>query len=82
MADPHEEPVVITHLPAIAAAAHAWRVGLARRFGADERGEGVISMGVAVLITVVIGALMFAGLRLFWEDMYNQITDWLGDISG
>jgi hypothetical protein len=73
---------VITHISVILAALSAWGAGLARRLGADQRGEGVISMGVAVLITVVIGALMFAGLRLFWEDMYNQIKDWLGDIGG
>jgi hypothetical protein len=56
--------------------------GVVRRLGSDERGEGVISMGVAILITAVIGALMFVGLRLFWEDISSTVQRWIDSIGG
>jgi Family of unknown function (DUF6133) len=68
-----EDAIVTVHIVAAMTAIRAR--------AADERGEGVISMGVAILITVVIGALMFAGLRLFWEDMYDRIVSQIPGIS-
>jgi hypothetical protein len=53
-----------------------------RRLVADDRGEGVISMGVAILITAVIGAMMFLGLRLFWEDISSTVQRWIDSIGG
>lgn len=48
------------------AAVHAWRCELAERLrDDDERGEGVISMAIAVLIVAFLGAaawLAFKGL--------------------
>lgn len=73
---------MIMQIEAIGVAALAWVAGRVRRLAADERGEGVISMGVAILITVVIGALMFAGLKVFWEDMYERIINQIPGISG
>ena len=57
-------------------------VGAARRFGADERGEGVISAAIAVLIMAFLGALMWVGFRTIWEDSEDNIraqTQRIGD---
>lgn len=48
-------------------------VAAARRFGADERGEGVISAAIAVLIMAFLGALMWIGFRTIWEDSEDNI---------
>lgn len=50
-------------------------VGAARRFGHDERGEGVISTAIAVLIMAFLGALMWVGFRTIWEDSEDNIRD-------
>jgi hypothetical protein len=50
-------------------------VSMARRFGADERGEGVISAAIAVLIMAFLGALMWIGFRTIWEDSEDNIRD-------
>jgi Family of unknown function (DUF6133) len=71
-----------TNIETAAVAVHAWLVTTARRLAADDRGEGVISMGVAVLITAVIGAMMFVGLRLFWEDISATVQRWIDSIGG
>jgi hypothetical protein len=57
-------------------------VATARRFGADERGEGVISAAIAVLIMAFLGALMWVGFRSIWEDSEDDIreqTERIGD---
>jgi len=71
-----------THIESTVVAVHIWLAGMARRFVTDDRGEGVISMGVAVLITAVIGAMMFVGLRLFWEDISSTVQRWIDSIGG
>lgn len=48
-------------------------VTTARRFGADERGEGVISAALAVLIMAFLAALMWVGFRTLWEDSEENI---------
>jgi hypothetical protein len=56
-------------------------VGLARRLGASEKGEGVISAAIAVLIMAVLGALMWVGFRAIWGDSEDNIrtqTDRIG----
>ena len=50
-------------------------VAAARRLGADERGEGVISAAIAVLIMAFLGALMWIGFRTIWEDSEDNIRD-------
>ena len=50
-------------------------VSTARRLGADERGEGVISAAIAVLIMAFLGALMWIGFRTIWEDSEDNIRD-------
>ena len=55
-------------LPATTAAA-------ARRFGGEERGEGVISAAIAVLIMAFLGALMWVGFRAIWDDSEDNIRE-------
>ena len=39
----------------------------------EERGEGVISAAIAVLIMAFLGALMWVGFRAIWEDSEANI---------
>jgi hypothetical protein len=57
-------------------------VGTARRLGADERGEGVISAAIAVLIMAFLGALMWVGFRTLWEDSEENIRTQTERIGG
>lgn len=41
--------------------------------GRNERGEGVISAAIAVLIMAFLGALMWVGFRAIWEDSEENI---------
>ena len=34
----------------------------------DDRGEGVISAAIAVLVMAFLGALMWVGFQQMWED--------------
>ena len=55
-----------------------------RRADADERGEGVISAAIAVLIMAFLGALMWVGFRTIWEDSEDNIqtqTEQIGSDS-
>ena len=38
------------------------------RSGRNERGEGVISAAIAVLIIASLGALMWVGFKALWEN--------------
>ncbi|MXV86146.1 MAG: hypothetical protein F4070_02410 [Acidimicrobiales bacterium] len=49
------------------AAAGTARKG-ARRGRHNERGEGVISAAIAVLIIASLGALMWVGFKTLWEN--------------
>lgn len=57
-------------------------VALARRLGVDERGEGVISTAIAVLIMAFLGALMWVGFRGIWEDSEDNIGRQVDQIGG
>ena len=35
---------------------------------ADDRGEGVISTAIVVLIMVAIGGAMYGGFTIFWQN--------------
>jgi hypothetical protein len=44
-------------------------ISIARhRLARDDRGEGVISAAIAVLIMAALGALMWVGFKALWED--------------
>jgi hypothetical protein len=46
----------------------AWWIHLISRLRHDERGEGVISAAIAVLIMAALGALMWVGFKALWQD--------------
>lgn len=41
----------------------------------SERGEGVISAAIAVLIIAFIGAAMWVAFNAIWEDSEDRIRD-------
>ncbi len=62
-------------------AASALRTVLAARLDAaagDERGEGVISAAIAVLIMAALGVVMWVGFQEIWGDAktntQNEVT--------
>ncbi len=62
-------------------AAKAATVSLIHRLGRDERGEGVISTAIAVLITAFLGALMWVGFREIWLDAEQNTNEKVGEIG-
>ena len=66
-------------------AASALRTVLAARLDAaagDERGEGVISAAIAVLIMAFLGAAMWVGFQRMWrttETTTNQKVEQIGN---
>ena len=49
--------------------------------GRGERGEGVISAAIAVLIMAGIGALMWVGFKTIWEDTEDNTRDKVTEIG-
>jgi hypothetical protein len=50
-----------------------------------ERGEGVISAAIAVLIMAFLGAAMWVGFNTIWDDAEDNIgdqVDQIGDDGG
>jgi hypothetical protein len=63
--------------------ASAWTAGrgrLAARL-ADERGEGVISAAIAVLIMAFLGALMWIGFEAMWQTTEDKTNDKIAEIG-
>ena len=48
----------------------------------EERGEGVISAAIAVLIMAGLGALMWVGFRAMWEDTERNTREKVVDEIG
>jgi hypothetical protein len=46
-----------------------------------DRGEGVISAAIAVLIMAGIGALMWVGFKTIWEDTEDNTKDKVSEIG-
>ena len=64
-----------------AVAAYCWiRARLAATVG-DERGEGVISAAIAVLIMAALGALMWVGFQELWSDTSTQTSEQISQIG-
>ena len=57
-----------------------WWVVPSGRARAD-RGEGVISAAIAVLIMAGIGALMWVGFKAIWEDTEDNTRDKVTEIG-
>lgn len=58
-----------------------WRHRLAQRRH-DDRGEGVISAAIAVLIMAFLGALMWAGFKAMWDTTEQKTNDQIEQIGG
>jgi hypothetical protein len=54
-----------------------WTLPVAR----GDRGEGVISAAIAVLIMAGIGALMWVGFKTIWEDTEDNTKDKVSEIG-
>jgi hypothetical protein len=46
-----------------------------------DRGEGVISAAIAVLIMAGIGALMWVGFKAIWQDTEDNTKDKVTEIG-
>ncbi len=46
-----------------------------------DRGEGVISAAIAVLIMAGLGALMWVGFKAIWEDTEDNTRDKVTEIG-
>jgi hypothetical protein len=47
----------------------------------DEKGEGVVSAAIAVLIMAALGALMWIGIQELWGDASSQTSDQIAKIG-
>jgi hypothetical protein len=52
-----------------------------RRHRSDDRGEGVISTAIAVLVMAGIGALMWVGFRSIWQDAESNTREKVAEIG-
>jgi hypothetical protein len=59
----------------------AWWITTFDRLRHDERGEGVISAAIAVLIMAGIGALMWVGFKAIWQDTESNTKDKVAEIG-
>jgi hypothetical protein len=54
---------------------------LLRRLPLDDRGEGVISAAIAVLIMAFLGAAMWVGFNTIWGDAEQNIGEQVDQIG-
>lgn len=59
----------------------SWLVVTGHRLRGDDRGEGVISAAIAVLVMAGIGALMWVGFKAIWEDTEANTRDKVAEIG-
>ena len=60
---------------------YCWLRARAARLVRDERGEGVISAAIAVLIMAALGALMWVGFQELWNDTSTQTSEQISQIG-
>jgi hypothetical protein len=60
---------------------YVWVRGLVAGAVRDERGEGVISAAIAVLIMAALGALMWVGFQELWGDASTQTSEQIAKIG-
>jgi hypothetical protein len=64
------------------AACHRTRVARARaHVRTDDRGEGVISAAIVVLIMAAIGALMWVGFRTMWTNIEADTNEKISEVG-
>lgn len=61
---------------ATALVVHAWD-----RVTADDRGEGVISSAIAVLVMALLGALMWVAFKAIFADASARTSTQVGQIG-
>lgn len=47
----------------------------------DERGEGVISTAIAVLVMAFLGAAMWIGFKAIWDSTEDTVNDKVSEIG-
>lgn len=83
MAGPLTDPSRWVHAQASAtwvSARHRAGTALAR-VRADDRGEGVVSAAIVVLIMAAIGALMWVGFRTMWTDIEADTNERISEVG-
>ena len=60
---------------------YVWLRTLAVHTIGDERGEGVVSAAIAVLIMASLGALMWVGFKAIWGNAQSSTQDQVGQIG-
>lgn len=58
-----------------------WARAMGARIARDERGEGVISAAIAVLIMAAVGALMWVGIKQLWGNASSQTNSQISKIG-
>lgn len=58
------------------------RFAAASRLARDERGEGVISTAIAVLVMAFLGVLMWTLFQATLNDTQTNVNDQIGQIGG
>ena len=83
MSRPLAEPALRLHEFAVAAWATSrhrvhdrWRAR-----AVDDRGEGVVSAAIVVLIMAALGALMWVGFRAMWTDIEADTNDRISEVG-
>lgn len=83
MSRPLAQPALRLHVFAVA----AWATTCARARdrwrarAADDRGEGVVSAAIVVLIMAALGALMWVGFRSMWTDIESDTNDRISEVG-
>ncbi len=62
-------------------AQYYWTRAVLGRVVRDERGEGVISAAIAILIMAAIGALMWVGIKGLWEGASSKTSSQVDKIG-
>ena len=62
-------------------AQYYWTRAVLGRVAPDERGEGVISAAIVVLIMAAIGALMWVGLKGLWTTTSSKTSTQVNTIG-
>jgi hypothetical protein len=52
-----------------------------RRTRHDDRGEGVVSAAIVVLIMAAIGALMWVGFRTMWTNIESDTNERISQVG-
>lgn len=57
------------------------RMSRRRERGGDDRGEGIISTAIAVLVMAFLGAAMWVGFKAIWDSTEDTVNDKVTEIG-